>query len=722
MRLELESIEFKNFLSYGNVAQKLDFLEGINLIIGNNTGTGRSNGSGKSSLTEVLPFSWFGKLSRPIRKEDIPNWQNKKNCEVKSTFKKGDNTYTILRSIKPDKLEVYENGSLLPIPSDVRMYQKQLENDILNMDYNMFMYLFYTNLNTNIPLLKMTTAQKRTFLERMFLLDTYTELNTLSNEKIKGLSEKIFKITVTSDQNAKTIKDLEEQNTSLRLKLVDITPYETTLANTIKEYEETKLLVPIDTPDTSDIEILSSEIEDGTAKLNKLNSDKAVLVSETSSLKESVDDLKNRQKEKDNKIKNLQKLLKEFDIIKDITDITKEITELNTQINDGNVVKISLSNDITQITERKRGLEVEYDALKDGKCPTCKQKTTKKFLNDNYVKDINALDIQLSSLGGSFCEMIQNILGNTKKRDELVTEQQKIQEQQKKKDVLDTKIKTLSDEVIPPYDLKEQQININEDKISVLDVESFVLDRELQDKKVTLKEKRDVIEGNNNKKKVVDDLLISIENQKKELELRKNNITEINDIITKNIDKINKLKIDTKASTSSINKLNELIDYLSCLKILCKDENVKQYAISSYISYLTQQTNKYLINAGSTHYIKFDKWLDETILGQGIANASYGNLSGGEARSIDLAIQFAFLDVAKLKTGIFPDILILDEILDSSIDGGGLANILRIIKTSQYEDKSKVFIITHREEISDVDVDNTYKISKKNGFSVLEKL
>jgi energy-coupling factor transporter ATP-binding protein EcfA2 len=114
--------------------------------------------------------------------------------------------------------------------------------------------------------------------------------------------------------------------------------------------------------------------------------------------------------------------------------------------------------------------------------------------------------------------------------------------------------------------------------------------------------------------------------------------------------------------------------------------------------------------------------LDETICGSGINEAKYGSLSGGEARSIDLAIQFAFLDIAKMKKGIFPDILLLDEILDSSIDGGGLNNILNIIKTKQYDENSKVFIITHRQEISDIDADNTYLITKKEGFSTIKKL
>lgn len=58
MRLELQSVEMKNFLSYGNSPQRLDFVEGINLIIGKNLGSGRSNGSGKcvngSTMVEIF--------------------------------------------------------------------------------------------------------------------------------------------------------------------------------------------------------------------------------------------------------------------------------------------------------------------------------------------------------------------------------------------------------------------------------------------------------------------------------------------------------------------------------------------------------------------------------------------------------------------------------------------------------------------------------------------
>ena len=71
--------------------------------------------------------------------------------------------------------------------------------------------------------------------------------------------------------------------------------------------------------------------------------------------------------------------------------------------------------------------------------------------------------------------------------------------------------------------------------------------------------------------------------------------------------------------------------------------------------------------------MKFTKWLDEEIHA-GVFGATYGNLSGGESRSLTLLYNLLF-GCRRLKTGIFPDVLLLDEILDSSIDSGGLSNI-----------------------------------------------
>ena len=173
-----------------------------------------------------------------------------------------------------------------------------------------------------------------------------------------------------------------------------------------------------------------------------------------------------------------------------------------------------------------------------------------------------------------------------------------------------------------------------------------------------------------------------------------------------------------KSTKIMVMKYNEMKDYLNHIKFVCKDENIKQYAISSIMPFLNKYTNKYLSKVGYGFYVTLDKWLDATINGPGITKASYGSLSGGEGRGIDIAIQLAFLDIDRLQAGVFFDLLVFDELLDSSIDEKGIQELFDIVKNKQREYDAKVFIISHRKELKNYDeIDNEYFVQKKDGYS-----
>jgi DNA repair exonuclease SbcCD ATPase subunit len=172
----------------------------------------------------------------------------------------------------------------------------------------------------------------------------------------------------------------------------------------------------------------------------------------------------------------------------------------------------------------------------------------------------------------------------------------------------------------------------------------------------------------------------------------------------------------------AIEKLITLKDYVSYVKTLCKDENIKQYAISSIMPYLTKRINEYLAKAGMSYFVGFNTLLEDDIKGPGIYGASYGNLSGGEARSMDLAILFSLLDVSRLQFGVYPDVLLLDELLDSSIDKNGIDEIMRIVWLRQKEDNSKVFLVTHRSDWTELTGMRKYKVEKESGFSSIQEI
>ena len=196
MRLEFNNVKFKNFLSYGKIQQDVDFLPGVNLVLGYDPEKERSNASGKSSFLSTIPFALFGKTDKDVKKDQLVNWRNRKNCEVILDFNLGDRNFTILRAIKPDKLEIYENNVLIPNPYDVRIYQKSLEEEILKIDHATFMSLFSTNLNSLVPILRMSKPQKRNFLERIFGLGIFSELNVLGNLKLNEVEKKLYAIKI----------------------------------------------------------------------------------------------------------------------------------------------------------------------------------------------------------------------------------------------------------------------------------------------------------------------------------------------------------------------------------------------------------------------------------------------------------------------------------------------------------------------------------------------
>ena len=211
-----------------------------------------------------------------------------------------------------------------------------------------------------------------------------------------------------------------------------------------------------------------------------------------------------------------------------------------------------------------------------------------------------------------------------------------------------------------------------------------------------------------------------LEDLQKEVSVEQGNIKSFEKMIDDQNDKIDEIHEKSNVLAESMQKFQTLKDYLNSIKGLLKDEKIKQHMISKIMPYLNQQANYYLSEVDYSFYVKIDKWLDILIKGPGITNATYDSLSGGERRGIDLAIQLGFLDIARTQQGIFPDLLIFDELLDSSIDAQGIVEVLKIVRVKQKEANGKHFIISHRSEIDNDLIDNRYHVIKDNGYSRIE--
>lgn len=713
MILNFNKVSFKNFFSYGKVPQELEFKSGINVIFGYDEDRKRSNAAGKSALLETIPFALFGKTNKPVKKEQIINWKNKKNCEVILEFQKGKNNYKILRAIKPDKLEIYENNILIPISSDIREYQKILENDILSLDFLSFVNLIHTNLNNLTPVLKLNAEKKRKFLEKIFSLETYSKINEKNNEYLRSLNEKQKLLENKIIQIVDFNSNLELKNKELVKKLNSIGLSEDELANITLQLKNLKFsndyfinLQTLKNDLDKIIESYNSELLSNKKIINTLNDDIIRKNKENNEIEQKIKKNieYNKIKEKYIDIKN------KFDIIKGNEDeLLLNISKLKGQIKEYND---SLMMKKGSLSTFKNNLSTIKD--KDI-CPLCRSILSpecKEEINEEIISNENEI------------KNIENILDElNKKIFTLEKEHDNVKNIETEKLNLERKLTDFSDGIlIQNIEKNKNDINIINEKISDFENDNLFLSdikkRYENDRIYLINEINELIKISNKINELEINKKILLEKIKQE-KIRKQ---EIQELLTANELEINKNEKDKGNCKKEIAKSDRLITHINYLKFLCKDENIKQYALSSYLPYLNKQVNFYLSESGANFYLILNSWLDAVIEGPGINNCVYDNLSGGEQRSIDLSMQLAFLDISRLQANIWPDILSLDEILDSSIDSSGLKQMIRIIKNKQRKENNKVFIITHRNEIDDLEFTNGYMVTKKNGYSQINKI
>ena len=172
-----------------------------------------------------------------------------------------------------------------------------------------------------------------------------------------------------------------------------------------------------------------------------------------------------------------------------------------------------------------------------------------------------------------------------------------------------------------------------------------------------------------------------------------------------------------KSLTETYNDLvsqKDSISYYDFSYGLLKDGGVKSKIIKKYLPLINQQVNRYL--QMMDFYINFtlDEEFNETIQSPIHEDFSYASFSEGEKMRIDLALLFTWREVARMKNSVNTNLLIMDEIFDSSLDGFGTEEFLKIIKYVIKD--ANVFVISHKVGLEDR-FDSVTKFEKVKGFS-----
>ena len=412
-----EKIRWKNFLSTGNVFTEVDLTSHkTNLIIG-------SNGAGKSTVLDALTFSLFGKPFRKINKPMLVNSINEKACVVEIEFVIGKTDYKIVRGIKPNVFEIYQNGQMLDQSSTVVDYQKQLEQNILKMNYKSFTQIVVLGSSTFVPFMKLPVASRREIIEDILDIQIFSVMNTLLKDKVRDNNEEIkdleYQLKLSTDKielQKNYMLELEKKtNIEIEKKQSAIEILRTDKATALKDVADQTVVL-------ADYNTELKTLADNKKKLKQLNTFRVKIQQKINTCKKETEFFINNhvcptctqeigQDFRDQKIvegdKELLTLEKGFgDLEKSIEQEEQresKFMELSEQIVEINSIINQLNYEITSLDQQINDKEIE---IQDLNAPTSSKKAEfekltayvdeKKVIKDRFIsskKDKDTLSV-----------------------------------------------------------------------------------------------------------------------------------------------------------------------------------------------------------------------------------------------------------------------------------------------------------------------------------------
>jgi len=559
-------VRWKNFLSTVNQFTEIQLDRNpTTLIIG-------ENGAGKSTVLDALCFGLFGKPFRSISKNQLVNSINTGTSIVEVEFSIGSVQYKVIRGIKPNKFEIYQNNIMMNQEANARDYQKILEQQILKLNYGSFTQVVILGSSTFIPFMQLKARHRREVVEEILDIQIFSTMNMILKQKLK---------TVFDD-----IRDIEYK-------------------------------FNLETEKVSLQENLISDLKD--------NKDK-IIKQKQSLIDSNKEEIKKRKKERTDLTALDERLLK--------TISDKAIAE--TKLSKLKEIRATLNEKHKSHSEMIDFFETNED------CPTCQQHIDEVFKKDIVVSkksDIEELQIGMSKL-----------------RKELTRATDRTNE-----------IKAITS------DIRNNSIKLATIQQSIVELEKFNTKLQTEIEQFTQ-------DG-----------------------VGRSDITKLEEL-KKNVDEIGIHRT----------KLRENKTYYEASRNMLMDSGIKTKIIKQYLPVMNNLINKYLTSM--EFYVNFtlDENFEETIKSRHRDEFSYASFSEGEKMRIDLALLFTWRAIAKMKNSTNTNLLVLDEIFDSSLDGTGTDEFLKILGTLNNEN---VFVISHKQDALADKFRSTIRFAKENNFS-----
>ena len=171
---------------------------------------------------------------------------------------------------------------------------------------------------------------------------------------------------------------------------------------------------------------------------------------------------------------------------------------------------------------------------------------------------------------------------------------------------------------------------------------------------------------------------------------------------------------DAKSIKKEKEKIGDEANYLNLAKHLLQDSGIKTKIIKKYLPIMNKLVNSYLNQLEFQVKFELDEQFNEKIKSRYRDEFAYANFSEGEKMRIDLALLFTWRQIAKMKNSTNTILLILDEIFDSSLDGNGTDEFLKILNTLSNEN---IFLISHKSDLNVDKFDSLIRFEKVQNFT-----
>ncbi len=299
-KITFNNIKIQNFLSIGENALELDFKSGITLVTGENKDTGGKNGIGKSTISDAVFWCLFGNTIRELKKDKIQHNKNKKECKVVLNLtintEKHVKNYSIIRTLDPSKLEIYEDAQDIT-PSTI-VKSDELIKLLIGANEDVFNNVVIMSSDNTLPFMAQKKVEKRKFIEGILQLNIFSEMLSKTRSEYNETKKENDIQSNNFINLQKNLEIFEEQfKKDINDKETTLKNWEYTIETNLKEIQELKnqKLPDIQEVDDEINKLESEKLVKLKQLLKKINSD----ISEYNSKKHiSITEIKNFKKEK----------------------------------------------------------------------------------------------------------------------------------------------------------------------------------------------------------------------------------------------------------------------------------------------------------------------------------------------------------------------------------------------------------------------------------------